>query len=67
MRIHTKLIIQTFILILIAFVIFSVYVRVEFQQNAILFQSQKKDIENTFNKILDLKSKTLETLVLDYT
>ena len=67
MRIHTKLIIQTLILILIAFVIFSVYVRVEFQQNAILFQSQKKDIENTFNKILDLKSKTLETLVLDYT
>ena len=67
MRIHTKLIIQTFILILIAFVVFSVYVRVEFKQNTILFQSQKKDIENNFNKILDLKSKTLETLALDYT
>ena len=56
MRIHTKLIIQTFILILIALVVFSVYLRVEFKQNAILFQSQKKDIENNFNKILDLKS-----------
>ncbi|MDD5691455.1 MAG: PAS domain S-box protein [Candidatus Omnitrophica bacterium] len=66
MRIHIKLIIQTCILILVAIVIFSVYVRVEFEQNTILFQSQKKDIEDTFNKILDLKSKPLETLALDY-
>ena len=67
MRIHTKLIIQTFILIIIAFAVFSGYVQVEFKQNAILFQNQKKDIENTFDKILDLKSKTLEALALDYT
>jgi len=67
MRIHTKLIIQTCILILIAVTLFSSYVQLEFKQAAILFQGQKKEIENTFDKVLELKSKTLETLAIDYT
>lgn len=67
MRIHTKLIIQTCILIIIAIALFSAYVQLEFKQNAILFQGQRKDIENSFNKILELKSKTIQTLALDYT
>ncbi|MDD5116162.1 MAG: PAS domain S-box protein, partial [Candidatus Omnitrophica bacterium] len=66
MRIHTKLIIQTIILILLAVVLFSFYVQVEFRQSAILFQGQKKEVENSFSRIVELKSRSLEVLVLDY-
>jgi PAS domain S-box-containing protein len=47
--------------------LFSIYVRLEFKKNTVLFQSQRDDIESTFNKIMDLKSKTLETIAIDYT
>jgi len=67
MRIHTKLIIQTCILVLIATTLFFVYARLEFKKTAVLFQGQKNDIESIFDRILDLKSKTLEALVVDYT
>jgi len=67
MRIHIKLIIQTCILILIATTIFFVYVQLEFKKTAVLFQNQKNDIESIFDRILELKSKPLEALVVDYT
>jgi len=67
MRIHTRLIIQTSVLFLLAITLFFVYVKLESKKNTVLFQSQKSDVENTFSKILELKSKTLETLSLDYT
>jgi len=67
MRIYIRLIIQTCILVLIAIILFSVFIRLEFKQSAILFHGQRKSTENTFDKILELKSKSLETLAMDYT
>ncbi|MDD5505923.1 MAG: hypothetical protein PHR73_04125, partial [Candidatus Omnitrophica bacterium] len=60
MRIHVRLIIQTCILVLIAIILFSIFIRFEFKQSAVLFQDQRKSTENTFDKILELKSKSLE-------
>ena len=67
MRIHTKLIIQTCILVLLATTLFFVYVRLEFKKTVVLFQGQKSEIESVFDKILEFKSKPLEALAVDYT
>ncbi|MDD5505849.1 MAG: PAS domain S-box protein, partial [Candidatus Omnitrophica bacterium] len=48
-------------------ILFSIFIRFEFKQSAVLFQDQRKSTENTFDKILELKSKSLETLAVDYT
>jgi PAS domain S-box-containing protein len=39
----------------------------EFKKTAVLFQNQKNDIESIFDRILELKSKPLEAVVVDYT
>ncbi|MFA4988081.1 MAG: PAS domain S-box protein [Candidatus Omnitrophota bacterium] len=67
MRIHMKLIVQTCVLFLIATTLFFFYIRLEFKKAAVLFQSQRSGIETTFDRIAKLKSKTLETVAVDYT